>query len=475
MNRGRWTSAIIFVIVCSLIFPIQTAKAGEAEDFNRLIEVYSILNSEHISGTSSKELTESAIYGMLWKLGDPYTDYFNPDEWEQYTSDLEQIYAGIGVQIAEDDQGIYIDDVFPNTPAAEAGVSRSDYIVEIDGKSIEGWSLDRVSNAVRGAEGTSVTLKLKRNEQSLTLKIERKSLSLSAVSTEWLGEGVGYLKLSTFSMDAADVFSAELSKLEERGLSTLIMDLRNNGGGYIHTAQQIAGRLIGNATLMHEIDRYGAIDTVSTTGGDKAVDYELVLLVNAYSASASELLAGALQDHGAAVVIGEQTYGKGSVQHIYPLTDGGVLKVTVEEYMTPKKRTVNGVGIKPDRLVIGSVPQLLAAIRQAGATEIRLQEDHRRLEVNGILFPESLDYIVREDRVYVASRTLGALVGSEVLWNGKQRMIEFGAGQNVKSFAASSPEVVQTQGKTYIELAKFKQAYPEMNWTWNGKELSIQY
>ncbi len=238
------------------------------------------------------------------------------------------------------------------TPAEDAGIKPEDIIVEVNGENVIGLSMEEVANKVKGEAGTKVKIKVARGEEYLDFEIERKEIKIYHVQGEVVENNIGYIFLETFDEGCADEFLAKYKELKSKGAEKLIIDLRYNTGGLVYEALEIADYMLDkNKTILITKDADGNEEITKTENG-KQIDMDIVVLVNEYTASASEILAGALSDHGEATIVGEKTYGKGVIQNAFPLADGSVLKLTVNEYLTPNGNTINKRGITPDEEVV---------------------------------------------------------------------------------------------------------------------------
>jgi carboxyl-terminal processing protease len=267
------------------------------------------------------------------------------------------------------------------------------------------------------------------------------------------------LSLSSFSGDADEHFAFILKDFKEIGIKGLVIDLRDNGGGLLDTAQQIAKQFIPEGVLMHVKDRYKEGEVTIANG--TSVEFPVVILVNGNSASASEVLAGALQDYGKAKIVGQKTYGKGSVQVLYQMYTGGVLKLTVQEYYTPQKKPVDHVGIEPDVEVEGVIAQLIYAARDAGLQDFRLELKKHSYLLNGMEFFDDTPLRQIDKSHYVQARALAALVNAPVGWNETLHGLEIGSGDSVHTFTQENGLMI-VNGTGYIELQAFLDAYPQL-------------
>ena len=301
---------------------------------------------------TDKELLVEDIYkGMMASLGDPYSTYYSEEELTDLMEQSEGIYYGIGAYVSLDTVTGYakISGVIEYTPAQEADLRDGDIIYEVDGVSAYGMDLEEVVALIKGEEGTMVHLTLVRDgeEDYVEKDVERRKIESPTVKYEMLEGQKGYIQITEFDDVTADQFAEALAVLKEQGMKGMILDLRSNPGGNLTTVVDIAGMLLPEGLIVYTEDRYGNRDEYMCDG-KREFGLPLVVLINGYSASASEILAGAIQDYGIGTLIGTTTYGKGIVQNIYSLNDGTSLKITSSEYFTPNGTNIHGVGVAPD-------------------------------------------------------------------------------------------------------------------------------
>jgi carboxyl-terminal processing protease len=296
-------------------------------------------------------LTYTAIRGMAAALGDQYTAFFTPDEFQKFNQALDpQKISGIGVLIEPDPATKYIRAfyVVPGTPADRAGIMSGDNFVSVSGTSTKGLSQADAVKLLRGEAGSVVRLQLQRDGKPLgTLSVTRTDVQPPTVIYKMLPEKIGYIAVLTFGRDTPDQFAMALSRLESQGVRGYVLDLRNNGGGYVNSALDISAKFINNDPLLTVEERGSRVYTVQAPQ-DARPPKPMTILVNRYTASASEITAGALQDDGIGVLVGEKTYGKGVMQSLTQLPDGAAIKITTAHYLTPKNRDINLKGIEPD-------------------------------------------------------------------------------------------------------------------------------
>ncbi|MEG6522381.1 S41 family peptidase [Desulfotomaculum sp. 1211_IL3151] len=363
------------------------AYAQEDEAINSaatLGEVFGYISQFHLAKPDTTELANASIKGMLDQLKDPYTVYFSPGELDHFSDELNGDFEGIGAELEM--QGTYpkVVRLLEQSPAQQAGLQTGDIIQQVDGQDIAGQSLSDIVSMLRGTKGTTVTLTVKRAAQEdFQVSITRNTVHMPTVFSELINNKIGYIAIDSFGMDTGMEFGNALIELTEKNAESLIIDLRNNGGGYVDSAAEIAAYLLGkDETIFITEDRNKRKDSYSTEYEGVVRKMPLVVLINGETASASEILAGALQDYGMATLLGTNSYGKGTVQDIIPLGNGGALKMTTAEYLTPKGRRINGTGLRPDRTVVTPALQLHGAIQLLQPEKITLRYGNDRVSIN---------------------------------------------------------------------------------------------
>ncbi len=320
----------------------------------KVLGVVRLLDKSFYKPVDSDALFEGAARGVVASLGDPYSVYMDKREWEEFQIRASGEYSGTGIIIGVQDGQVVLAKPMRGTPAEAAGLKAKDVILRVDGESIN--SSDKAALLIRGPEGTSVTLTILRGNQAFDVTITRAQITVPAVDYSMLDENIGHLALMSFNEHSATETTAALQDLRKQGAEAIILDLRYNGGGYLEQCLMIAELLVPKGPVVTLRYKSEPDKTFSTTG--TGLDLPLFVLVNAGSASASEILAGAIQDRGAGVLVGQTTFGKGLVQGAFFLKDGSVVKVTTAEYLTPGGRQINGKGLDPDVTVEGDKEQL---------------------------------------------------------------------------------------------------------------------
>jgi carboxyl-terminal processing protease len=301
---------------------------------------------------SSNEDGYKAIREMLKKLNDPYTRFMDPKEFKDLQIDTSGQLIGVGIQLAQDEKTKKLMVIAPieDTPAAKAGVLAKDAIVKIDGKSTQGMDVNQAVQLIRGQEGTSVTITIQRGNKQLVFPLKRARIEIHPVRYSYqknqLG-GIGYIRLNQFSANAPTEMRDAIKKLEQQNVNGYILDLRSNPGGLLYASIDIARMWLEDGAIVSTADRQGERER-QTANHTALTNKPLVILVDGGSASASEILSGALQDNKRAVLVGAKTFGKGLVQSVRPLADGSGMAVTIAKYYTPSGRDINHAGIKPD-------------------------------------------------------------------------------------------------------------------------------
>lgn len=335
-------------------------------DWAKLDSALFAIEHYYLQETDREAIIEGALYGLVESLDDPYSEYLSVDDLLEMQIQLGDAYQGIGVEVTLENNRVTIIVPYAGSPAQEAGLLPGDQIVEVDGESIEGLPLNEAVAGVRGPAGTPVTLGIIREgaPNIFQVTLVRATIERDTVEAEMLPGDVGYLVLSQFADASADEFKKAVSDLRAQGMKGLILDLRDNPGGYLDTAAEIGRLIVPSGLIVYTEDRQGK-RTKEYNSDLKERGYPLVVLVNENSASASEIIAGALQDNDVPIV-GVTTYGKGTVQSSYSLGDGSYIKLTVNKFFTPKGKEIQGNGVTPDYLVPLDMVNRMPSLRFTG-------------------------------------------------------------------------------------------------------------
>ncbi|WP_445479378.1 S41 family peptidase [Lysinibacillus irui] len=343
MKKLIWS----FVFVLSFfLLPFATTHAASNEP-QLVKEMKEIIRNTYV-GTINGDLENATSIKEIIDMLDPYSTYFTKKEYEDYMNSINLSTIGIGVVIEEHEDGIHILQVIEGSGAFEAGVQAGDIIIGINGETITGRSTQEASSLLIGDEGTKVNITLKHSNETTSIKtITRKPFTLPNVHSELLFGNVGYIAMSSFSEDGAQLVKKALTDLKQRGAKSFILDLQNNGGGYVTTAEEMTG-LFPSAKVAYLLEEAHDSYTIPAVQQDTKFPANTRILVNRYSASASEMLSASLKDQKAAILYGETTYGKGAMQGFYTLHDGSYLKLTVGRFTGPARQTIHEVGVKPN-------------------------------------------------------------------------------------------------------------------------------
>lgn len=334
---------------------IDNGRRGSLADTDiddAVAEVADIIESLALEPSSEESMTIGAISGMLESLEDSHAVYFTAEQYEYFNEQNMGTFYGIGITISNDGDDLVVNSVIEGTPAARAGLQPGDLIVEIDGEARSRWDVDEAVLRIRGEEGTTVVLGIRREgaEELIDYTIERAKIDVPNVESEMLEGDIGYVSLVSFTQVAAADVRAAIEELEADGAQGYVLDLRNNPGGLLSASVDVSSLFIPDGVIVTVEDRKGQVEK-HRASGETVTDDPLVVLVNGNSASASEIVAGALQDYGRATLVGEQTFGKGSVQQIEELSFGGAVKLTIAHYLTPEGRAIDKIGLTPDVVV----------------------------------------------------------------------------------------------------------------------------
>jgi len=319
------------------------------EGFTNFMRVYRLIQDEYVEEVDGGVLMQGAAAGMVEALGDPYSHFMGAEAWEEMKIHTSGHYEGVGIQVVERDGYVVIVAPIKGTPGAEAGFRPGDKIVAVDGKDIVGLPVDQVVRLIRGPAGTEVTLTVLRGEEQLDITVVRAAIDVPTVEHRMMDEAVGYLAITQFNEQTDEEVPAAVEELREAGMRGLILDLRYNPGGLLDEALRVAEFFLPPGPIVHVVDGEGNERTYSSS--TPGVDFPIVVLVNEGSASASEILAGALRDRGLAVLVGTTTFGKGSVQKLHRLPDGSGVRLTTAKWFTPLKHPIDEEGLAPDVVV----------------------------------------------------------------------------------------------------------------------------
>lgn len=344
-------SIITIFLKDSNIKSVKKVSSTEYSEFEPLYEAYDHIKNEYYKNIDTTTLVDGAIDGMLNSIGDKHTMYFDKESKKEFEQELSGTYYGIGAEIQlNSDKTVSIRKIFNDSPAAKAGLKVNDIFVSIDGKSTDGKNASDVANMLKSSTVKKSTVVVKRNGEEKSYKIEKENITLFSVSSNMINSDnkkIGYISVSLFGQKTYSQFYNALSDLEKENMSSLIIDLRGNSGGYLTTVTQMLSIFMDKDTVIYKMKTKNKIvDYNSLMAGKK--DYKVVILVDENSASASEIMASSMKEKYRAILVGKTTYGKGTVQSTANLSDGTMIKYTIQEWLTPNGNSINGKGIKPD-------------------------------------------------------------------------------------------------------------------------------
>lgn len=338
----------------NILFSDGFSKEEYSKMEQKMDRIVTYLDQYYYEDVDKNKLIEGSYGGLVSQLGDPYTTYFDPKTFEEFSIDTEGSYAGIGVLVSidEKDNSIVVVAPFEGAPGEQAGLLPQDKILSVDGEDVTGEELDQAVSMIKGPEGTTVTLSIYRKTEDRIFDVEvtRQQIDIPTVSHEMLEGDIGYIKIISFDRVTYDQFMEAYNDLNQQGQKGMIIDLRNNPGGLLDIVKEIADELLPEGLIVYTEDKEGNKETL-TSDGQRQFNKPLAILVNGNSASASEILAGAVKDHGVGTLVGTTTFGKGLVQSIFDLKDGSAIKITVSKYYTPNGHYIHGQGIEPDEVV----------------------------------------------------------------------------------------------------------------------------
>ena len=352
--KGMLFGILSFILMFSIItFASSSNRPTVLDPSAKMQEILSILEFHSVNEFDIEIMTETMFMGFLLGVGDPYTSYMNRETLAAFRESTEGRYAGIGVRVQIDhtDNRIQILQVFPGGPSYIAQLEAGDKIIKVDGVDVSSANFEDAVSMMRGTPGTRVTLTILRefHNQTFEREIVRDEVEVPTVEHRMMEQGIGYIRISSFDRQTYPQFMQALGNLTQQGMQGLVIDVRNNPGGLLDSVVRITNELIPEGTIVYTVDSRGNRDI--SRSNDRQLNMPLAILVNENSASASEVLAGAVRDTNSGILVGNQTFGKGVVQSLFPLSDGSGIKVTIARYYTPGGYSIHGEGIKPDILI----------------------------------------------------------------------------------------------------------------------------
>ena len=346
------------IILCTLIFlkflvsaSVNSAEINIYKKIDLFGEVLEKINKEYVDEINQSESMDSAINGLLQSL-DPYSAYMSPEIFNEMQTETSGEFGGLGIEVSMESGVVKVISPIDDTPASRAGIKAGDYIIKIDNIQVQGKSLSEAVDLMRGPVGSSINLTIRRigQKKALTFDIEREIIQIRSVKSELLKKNIGYIRLTSFNENSGKQIQERIKKFERNvNVNSYILDLRNNPGGLLSQAIRISDFFLDNGEIVSTKSRKASENRKwFAKKGDLIDGKTLIVLINYGSASASEIVAGALQDHKRAIILGENSYGKGSVQSIIPLKNKGAIRLTVAKYYLPSGKSISEIGVSPD-------------------------------------------------------------------------------------------------------------------------------
>jgi carboxyl-terminal processing protease len=343
-------AAVILTATFTYLSTVNYVKASIPGLDAKVAEIKQLVMKQYYKPVDESKLDTGMLKGLVWGLDDPYSIYMTAEETKDFFDTEKGQYEGIGIQVNQDTDTLEIKivDVFKDGPAQKAGILPGDIIIAVEGTDVTGMEVDKVVSLIKGEKGTSVKVTVWRGQEKMTFDVIRDVVNVERVAWRMLEGGIGYLNIKEFGTDASKQFETAVAGLQADGVKGIILDLRNNPGGLVDQTSIIADALLPQGLIFYTLDRQGVRNDENAKAG--ALGLPMAVLVNEYSASASEILAGALQDNGYPL-IGTKTFGKGIIQSFFTLKEGDTLKLTIMEYFTPKGREIQKIGLTPDYVI----------------------------------------------------------------------------------------------------------------------------
>ena len=330
-----------------LIYTNKTASDDIDDNLKYFYEAYDKLKDNYYEKVSGEDLINAAIEGMYSATSDPYTSYLNDEDTNNLNNALNGKYKGIGIIIEKCNDGFKIINVIEASPAYKAGLQTDDIITEIDLDDVKDFSINDVTKIIDENENDTINLTIKRKDELLSFDVDIKTMYIPVSNYKLLDDNIGYISLTSFNENSYTQFKNNLESLEELNINSLIIDLRNNSGGYLDSAKRVAELFLKKGKVIYYLDKKNKLTSIKDDTKEKR-NYKISIIINKKSASATEVLASALKDSYGAVLVGEQSYGKGVIQEKDTLKNGNIVKFTTAKWLTPKKKSIDTIGVKPD-------------------------------------------------------------------------------------------------------------------------------
>ena len=382
MNSRKIKIAAIGTLVLFFMATSGAIVKNSASSFSsttKLFQVMQIIRAHYVEDVPAETLITGAVKGMINALNDPHSTYMDKERYSKFMVETEGSFGGVGIVIGVKDKLLTVVAPIEGTPGEKAGIKSGDQIIKIDGQDTTGMAVDQAVSRIRGPVGSRVTLTIKRDGQDeQDYVLTRSNIQIKTVHGRMLEDKIGYIRISMFNENTGSDFRKQLNELKSQGMMAVVLDLRDNPGGLLTESVKVASNFVPQGPVVSVISKSG--DKMTHSSDLRTASYPLAVLINGGSASASEIIAGAVQDTGAGTLIGTKTYGKGSVQSVMRLDSETAVKLTVARYYTPKARSIDGVGIEPDLKVENPVINR-EEVRNTGNMNIRDLQLEKALEV----------------------------------------------------------------------------------------------
>lgn len=381
-KSSRFLTIVITALITFTLTGLLSAAifvSSVSDGYSKINVVKEMLDEYSLFDVDEEKLVDYAAIGMAAAVNDPYTAYYPADEFKAYTDNVMSSYVGVGVTIGADIEKneITVISTMEDGPAYKAGIKSGDIIAAVDGKSYEASRMTEATMYIKsGEEGTSVTLTIERDGKSFDVEVPREKIDKESVKSRMLNNDIGYLRITGFDgkmdysdKDTYDEFCEHMSALEKTGIKKLIIDLRDNPGGDYNVVCNIVDKMIPKGLITYTEDKNGKRE--ATFSDDEEIDIPVAILINGGSASASEILTGAMKDYKKATVIGTKTYGKGIVQRVFPFSDGSGMSITISKYFTPSGVCIHGIGIEPDIAIELDTDKAISELEDSEDTQLQ--------------------------------------------------------------------------------------------------------
>lgn len=446
----RFSLILLFLILC--VQPV-LAQSNEAQ---LTAEIKEVLWKHYYEPLPNNFLKQNTVEEVISFLKDPYTRYYTDEEFSDFLLSLEGKYGGVGLEIDIIDNQVVVTNTLPNTPASRVNIQKGDIITHVDNQSLENMDLEQIKKLFSGKAGTYIKIKTyrPRSDTYLSYLLTRENIYIKPIESGILSKNIGYIKVLEFTQEAASEFSRQLNKLQDQGIKGLILDLRDNPGGLIGAALDVSREILPPGLFVKLYYRNQKPELITTVGNTDS-SLPLIVLVNKNTASAAEILAGAIQDRNAGIIVGTKTYGKATVQSIIPLVNGGALKFTSGKYLTPNGRQINGIGLNPDIYIPDSHNQIMEAIwmlEHKVHKSLTYQLNHGYYVINGKVKECTVKPFLYNGNFMVPLRSTVESLGGKIKYSSPDN-IQISFGQDTIKLGINSKYVFFNGQRRYLPVA----------------------